>query len=58
MICKTDKNTHVYRNIDFGEEALAIQRAAGIRKEYQQIVPATEPEPINIHIAMPIRKID
>ena len=52
------KNTHVYRNIDFGEEALAIQRAAGIRKEYQQIVPATEPEPINIHIAMPIRKID
>lgn len=51
-------HTHVYRNIPFDEAALTIEKAAGIEKEYQYIIPGQEPTPINIHIAMPIKKID
>jgi len=52
------KRTHVYRNIEFDDAALSIERAAGIQPQYKNIVPVQEPEPINIHISMPIKKID
>lgn len=45
----TVEGTHIYRNIPFGEEALAIQRAAGIEAQYKDIVPMYEPFRIRIY---------
>lgn len=44
----TIEGTKVYRNIPFGPEALAVQEESGIEKEYRDIIPAEEPEPIEV----------
>ncbi|MDR1501563.1 MAG: heparinase II/III-family protein [Prevotella sp.] len=42
------EDTKVFRNIDFSEEAKAIEMAAGIQPPYRMIIPEKEPEAIQI----------
>ncbi|MCI6550864.1 MAG: hypothetical protein MR450_08415, partial [Prevotella sp.] len=49
--------THVYRNVPFAPEALAIEQTAGLEPAFRDIVPQQEPEPTTIYIEMSPKKI-
>lgn len=53
----TIEGTKVFRNIPFSDEAMAVENAAGIEKEYKDIVPEKEPDPISLYIEMLVKKI-
>ncbi len=44
----TIEGTKVYRNIPFGPEALAVKEESGIEPAYRDIIPAAEPDPIEV----------
>ena len=50
-------NMHVYRNIPFSDEALAIEKKAGLEPAYTSIVPADLQEPPSLYIDMSPKKI-
>ena len=50
-------NMHVYRNIPFGDEALEIEKKAGLEPAFAGIVPGNLQEPPSLYIDMSPKKI-